>query len=328
MVTHLNSRRSAGQRSSRHRFAGFTLVELLVVIGIIALLISILLPALSKARQQANAVACLAGLRQIGNGYISYAADNKGWLPYTNNPDWGTENYTRVVPVTSTSNHVIRWYEAIAAYMNIKKPPLELNDPIDLANFPRCPSWDRDALGLSTQAWTPGYGQNYKLWLGLGGATFTYNGPGYQVKGSMVANASSDSVDCGINFTPNSPYGIGAVKLNWLPMIAHRIICGDAVDIHMGLWDLLTSPPNDMYWDYPTINNASGFPTITNGLAKVGFWASGDPTRHGGRPQDCWLTKLRPNYLGRGRAKANYLYLDGHAETLLYEDARRQMQRP
>lgn len=94
--------KQSASRTSRHPglrvdfCRAFTLVELLVVIGIIAVLIGILLPALSRAREAANVVVCGANLRSMGQALSLYVTESNGWLPgpYTSGAGWNkSPNY-------------------------------------------------------------------------------------------------------------------------------------------------------------------------------------------------------------------------------------------
>jgi prepilin-type N-terminal cleavage/methylation domain-containing protein/prepilin-type processing-associated H-X9-DG protein len=121
--------RLLGLRFSRHGTAGFTLVELLVVIGIIALLISILMPSLARARRAANAIACGSNIRSILQAMQMYVAENKGYFPGGPNTTGrhlvqGATGQTMQAPFSETNSPGISqiwdWQAPLARYMGIK----------------------------------------------------------------------------------------------------------------------------------------------------------------------------------------------------------------
>ena len=95
------------------RLHGFTLVELLVVVGIIGLLIAILLPALSKARAAAESAKCLSNLHQLGVATAEYEASDGGYLPYP------VETLTGDNKGVVSSNHCenMFWFSVLDQYL-------------------------------------------------------------------------------------------------------------------------------------------------------------------------------------------------------------------
>jgi len=87
------SRSGCGKSDFRYDTGGFTLVEIIVVIAIIALLIAILLPSLSKAREQSRRLVCLSNQRQLVTAWSMYSIEFKGYMPLAY-PDGGTSSTT------------------------------------------------------------------------------------------------------------------------------------------------------------------------------------------------------------------------------------------
>lgn len=127
---------------------GFTLVELLVVMGIIALLVGILLPVLSRAQDAARSTACKSNLRSIYQAAAIYAAENKGFLPY--GFYWTNTNQATGDPNGSSDLSWISWFTTLNRVMNSKSPTADYTNgnprggasrlAYNLSNVFRCPA--------------------------------------------------------------------------------------------------------------------------------------------------------------------------------------------
>jgi prepilin-type N-terminal cleavage/methylation domain-containing protein len=270
-------------RNRLHR--GFTLVELLVVIGIIALLISILLPALSKAREQANSVKCQANLHQIGLAMMNYCDDNKGvWVP---------GNYVNTTTTTTTTTGALtgdNWASIliVGKYIPVQAlgsapPPVGAVLPPSILACPTGTTW------VNSFSSSPLLGSQYVA------TTYGVNTTSYE---SALVGSTADSND--YNWLP--------MKSVYLPALQGTVLPGQ----YRHITDFRRHPSDlVLLYDGNYMNAVDG-----------PYFTSGEPTfefRHGGfheqtLPANPTAAQVSAAYNPPTKGKCNVLLSDLHVE--------------
>ena len=261
----------------------FTLVELLVVIGIIALLISILLPALSSARRNANTVKCLSNLRQIGTAMQMYAGDFKGAIPVVRQdyPDYD------VNPTASTRYY---WWDMITPYLaRLNKSTVDQTNQ-ELAEARQsviwgCTEWEARADVTLSNGFYPGYAMNLNPYFSPTATTF-----------------NSTLAACRWN-----PYYLGHYyKLGSISSSAERMMVADAF-----LWILDARPSSGSgtaSLPGQPVDWVNGYAGKTGQAGQMDY----DLYRHAGKPP----SQVGGFYSKSGKVACNAVFFDGHAATL------------
>ena len=259
---------------------GFTLVELLVVVAIIALLISILLPSLQRAKEQARITVCLSNLRGLGLAFSQYVAENNGWYPpaaacgglsygMVRGDVWGPEYTwdTNLKPYYNDVNMIHCPSDKLPRnYLNIRDTLVACQAPSGVAD-------DGGDVPKNMR-----YPRSYSI-----NAAVTWMGP------------SRDG--------ENNGYWGDIPPFPW-PGTVHKV-----TEVSDPGYTILLA---DRWEAFMWYNNYAPFPGIHGGYICCGMQA-GERGGGGEHPR-------LPTYYHADHDKANFLFCDGHGKTLLSSD--------
>ncbi len=246
-----HSRRTDG----RQRLWGFTLVELLVVIGIISILIAMLLPALNKARESAKAIQCAANLKQIGTAVQMYATENHGWVPghhVARSPE---------VPAGTLDRDNPLWWQALSYYVGKQYvlwscpaasdfgiPIQHSTPPVQGMTMAGINGFDPYKVGQfdpSSGQWVVGQVMNFGMSIGINAWTFGNNS-------NLGAPAS---------YGPQRPLRLSQIRNSADLVYAFDSATYDEGNVQSGRWSLTVN-----IWQSPVNNSNGPFPRHNNGI--------------------------------------------------------------
>lgn len=294
---------------------GFTLVELLVVIAVVAILMGVLLPAISLARQSARSIQCLNNLRQIGMSQAAWSADHDDQIVWPLVPTWGRDNETDLTKY---------WWQTLSDY--VAEGGGERGDRFE--SF-RCPAWkpqytndqlatthssDAEAMedGLpETMSFRTGYGMNRRL---LSPDSFTrYHYPLKYAKSAARAGVlARPEIFIKSAISPNNSADVDEPDVDGgykAPPWRNTRVKLPSLRIGVGNSGNAWLDPGRTYPFWSTSADSQGDPA-----------GSGDPQRHSKASYALeTATKIKAEDMLIGNA--NYLFVDGHAKSLASLDA-------
>lgn len=282
MITLISPSRHAGLNRKCY-FRGFTLVELLVVVGVIALLVGLLLPAFSKAREVARQITCSSNLRQLALAAIQYANDNKGHLPVECGNTSGNGGDSTSFWLSVPGGNFRRDMYVLMGFTDPEPSSIAYSDgstaspaTLVVSDVWQCPS---NPIFSTTTAF-----HNSKMWW----ARNVSNSYAYYGRGWMCQDA-------------NVQHGVGGAR-NW---VAHS---GAGFFSHSAQTDLLMQPAK--------ITDAN--PTVGGALPLFGDNIEYDPAGGSNNNSGNWIINHKFSQVPGTNTMLveglNEAYTDGHAE--------------